>query len=178
MSNKKWRNPANADSKTGVDTSIPEQQQQPQQPTKPSPEVVAEAQKHLSPPEPGTDRYAVQMLLRTADFLDEFVQEARAVLKMIPREKVKAILDQAEQPPAHASPQKRPRGATHPILLLHRLAVSASRMLERVLKATNPSLFTTSPEKANLLALARQSGDFVRRLEQRKAEEILAAAAA
>ena len=173
MSNKKWRNPANADAKT-VDTSIPKQEAR----LKPSSEAVARAQELLAPPEPGTDRYALALLARAAEFLDEFIQQTRTALKRVAPEKLEAILNQVEPEPVESQPQKRPRGATHPILLMCKLGVTAARLLTQVVKATNPSLFTMSPDKADLLGLARQSGDFTARIERKKAEAILAAAGA
>jgi hypothetical protein len=77
-----------------------------------------------------------------------------------------------------ADAKKRPRGAAHPISVLHRLAVGAARLLKQILKATNPCLFTMSPDKADLPGLARQSHDYVAKLERKRAEGILAAAGA
>jgi hypothetical protein len=173
MSKKKWRNPANPDyQKPGVQTPTQEQPT----PQKPSPEAVARAQEMLAAPEPGSDRYALTILARAAEFLDEFVQKARVALKKIEPEKLAAIMNQVEQEPAAAEPRKRPRGAMHPILLVIKLSVGAARLLKQVIKATNPSLFTTSPDKADLLAVARQSHDYMARMNRMRAEQVIAAA--
>ena len=172
MSKKNWRKPANPDyQKPGVETPTP-------QPEQPPTDAVAQAEALLAPAEPGTDRYAIALLLRTAEFLDEFVQGARQALKKIAPEKLEAILNQVEVEPQTTDTRKRPRGAPHPIMVLHRLAVGAARLLKQILKATNPSLFTMSPDQADLLGVARQSHDYLARMNRTKAEHVIAAATA
>jgi hypothetical protein len=175
MSRKNWRNPANPEyQKPAVDPSTT----QPAQPRpRPPADAVARAQEVLAAAEPGSDRYALAILSRAAEFLDEFVQKARVALKKIDPEKLAAIMNQVEPEPAATDARKRPRGAMHPILLMIKLSVGAARLLKQVIKATNPSLFTMSHEQANLLGLARQTNDFEARMNRMKAEQVIAAAA-
>jgi len=116
MSNKKWRTPAR-EQEPAVDPSTV----------------------------PGSDEYAMAALLRTVAFLDEFVQRARAALKSVGQEALDAVLKQAKpepEPQAQAADhRKHPRGAAHPILVLHRLGASAARLLKQLLRVTNPGVF-------------------------------------
>ena len=142
---------------------------------KPTAADVAKAELILGPPERGSDRYALEMLVRLGEFLDEFVTNARERLKKIEPARLDAIINQVEPEPVEQAPQKRPRGSKHPILLLHQWALAAARLLKQVIKATNPSLFVSNPDKAEALAVARQSHDFYMAMTKNKAIQIIAA---
>ena len=143
MSNKKWRTPANP---PAIDVST-------------------------EPAARGSDAAAREMLLQNAEFLHEFVQDARAALKRLPVEMLEAILKQAEPEPEAADEnfRKRPRGSAHPILQIQKLAVGAVRLLTRVLRATNPGVFARTPDEMDLWALAKESDGYLERLRKQAA---------
>lgn len=175
MSKKPWRNPANPEFKNpGLDTSTiqePANTGEPAKAREARPQHSAHGALHKDTG-PGSDAWAILALRRTAEFLDEFVQQARAALKRVAPDRLDAILNQPAPEPQQADPKKRPRGTAHPVTVLHKLAVGAARLLERLLKASNPSLFTLSPDKADRLALAREGPDYIARVNHARAQQV------
>jgi len=139
-------------------------------------ELKPAAAQTLEPPSPGSEAWALAKLIGAAEFLSRFVAQAEDALGTIERSKVEAILKQHQPEPGQTEPQKRPRGAPHPIFVLFKLGVAAAKQLTQVIKATNPALFTMSPDKADLLGLARASGDYIRKLERARGRTMASAA--
>jgi hypothetical protein len=87
------------------------------------------------------------MLSRSAILLDHMVKMAHDVMVAAPREVVRAVF--IEDAPAHVEPLKnptqRPRGRSHPLLLLFRMGLTASRLLKQVLRALYPDEMGAEP---------------------------------
>jgi hypothetical protein len=141
MSKKPWRNPANRDfNNTDVDTSTP--QPKAEQPAvspsngKPAPAVQ---------PAPGlSDQDAKFMLEECAKLLFTMLGKALDALNLVDhRLLAKVVRDEPEQTPIYATPQKRPRGRVHPLLMLFKYGISAGNLLPRILRMTHSHLFGT-----------------------------------
>jgi hypothetical protein len=76
------------------------------------------------------------MLSRSALLLDHMVRVAHDVMIAAPREVVRAVfVDDAPVPVEPLKhPTQRPRGRSHPLLLLFRMGLSASRLLKQTLR--------------------------------------------
>jgi hypothetical protein len=87
------------------------------------------------------------MLSQSAIMLDHMVKIAHDVMVSAPREVVRAVfIDDAPVPVAPlANPTQRPRGRSHPLLLLFKMGLSASRLLKQVLRALHPDDMGAEP---------------------------------
>jgi hypothetical protein len=133
MSKKKWRNPANPDyDKPAVDPSIPKQDPLPEAQRKPAP---------AAQPAPGlSDQDAKFMLEEAAKLLFTMLGKALDALNLVDhRLLAKVVRDEPE--PVYATPQKRPRGRAHPLLMLFKYGISAGNLLPRILRMTHAHLF-------------------------------------
>jgi hypothetical protein len=128
---KKWRNPANPDyNKPAVDPSILK--------TEPLPKAETPA---AHEPAPGlSDRDAKYMLEECAKLLFTLLGKALDALNLVDhRLLAKVIKDEPE--PVYATPQKRPRGRVHPLLMLFKYGISAGNLPPRILRMTHAHLF-------------------------------------
>jgi hypothetical protein len=87
------------------------------------------------------------MLSRSAILLDHMVRVAHDVMVSAPREVVRAVfVDDAPVPVEPLThPTQRPRGRSHPLLLLFKMGLSASRLLRQVLRALHPDEMGAEP---------------------------------
>jgi hypothetical protein len=88
------------------------------------------------------------MLSRSALLLDHMVRVAHDVMTAAPREVLRAVfVDDAPvavvEPLRH--PTQRPRGRSHPVLLLFKMGLSASRLLRQVLRTLHPEDMGAEP---------------------------------
>jgi hypothetical protein len=126
MSKKNWRNPANPGyNKPAVDPSIP----------------GAEPLPKAEPPGSTlSDRDAMMMLGECAKLLFTMLGKALDALNLVDhRLLAKVVKDEPE--PAYATPQQRPRGRVHPLLVLFKYGISAGSLLPRILRMTHGHLF-------------------------------------
>ncbi|MCB9893931.1 MAG: hypothetical protein H6839_05765 [Planctomycetes bacterium] len=124
---------------------------------------------------PIPDDDARAMLARAARCIDCFITKAHAALEKISPERIHAAALELDRNPSaepqHTDQRKRPRGAPDPLVVMLKLIVSATRMLRRILPATNPVIFgVLNPLERDLMATLKQSEGFVAGLK--KAEEI------
>jgi hypothetical protein len=105
------------------------------------------------------------MLSRSAILLDHMVKMAHDVMVAAPREVVRAVfVDDAPVPVEPlTNPTQRPRGRSHPLLLLFRMGLSASRLLKQVLRALYPDDMGAEP--VNVDAAASSLEGLVRDLQ-------------
>jgi hypothetical protein len=77
------------------------------------------------------------MLSESAILLNHMVRVAHDVMVSAPREVVRAVfVDDAPVPVEPLKhPTQRPRGRAHPLILLFKMGLSASRLLKQVLRA-------------------------------------------
>jgi hypothetical protein len=87
------------------------------------------------------------MLSRSAILLDHMVRVAHDVIVSAPREVVLAVfVDDAPVPVEPLkNPNQRPRGRAHPLLLLFKMGLSASRLLKQVLRTLHPDDMDAQP---------------------------------
>jgi hypothetical protein len=128
MSKKPWKNPANPDyNKPAVDPSIP----------KPDPLPKAEP-----PGSTLSDRDAMMMLGECAKLLFTMLGKTLDALNLVDHRLLARVVKAEPEPTSlYATPQKQPRGRTHPLLTLFKYGLSAGYLLPRVLRMTHGHLF-------------------------------------
>lgn len=131
MSNKQWRKPANGDKP--VDPSTPVQE-----PAEPKP---------AAPKSSLTDQEAIEILDLGVKFLNNFLNLGISTLARVAPEQLRRVATEEPESP-HASPQKRPRGRMHSLLLLIKFGIAATALVPRLLKCTHPHLFPTEGNRA------------------------------
>jgi hypothetical protein len=159
MSNSKWRQPANAAPKPpAIDPSIPKQETPPKAEDTPKPaEQAARPKSSLS------DQEAIEIMDLGVKFLHNFLSLGVSALARLRPEQVKQVI--AEEPePSHTSPQKRPRGRMHSILLMFKFGIASVALLPRILKVTHPHLFPKGGGNRETTATATEK--FVAALKQ------------
>lgn len=150
MSNKKWRNPAGVEAKPAVDPSIPVQDPRGSGTSLRD----ADASRNVAQePRPAarsslSDQQVMDILDLGAKFIHNFLGHAIDTLGQVGIQEVKRVaLEQDPPVHSHATPQHRPRGRVHPLLLLVKLGVSATALVQRIFKVTHPHMFPAGREK-------------------------------
>jgi hypothetical protein len=139
MSNKKWRKGVGEAVKPAVDPSIPVQDvKQAEAPAEPRPA----ARSALS------DQEVLDILDLGAKFIHNFLSHATDTLSQLGYEQVRRVAMEVEAPePAYVTPQKRPRGRMHSLLLLIKYGITATALVQRIFKVTHPHLFPAGGER-------------------------------
>jgi hypothetical protein len=137
MSNKKWRQAAGQVPKPTVDPSREPQKQEPQAEPKPT------AKSSLS------DQEVLDILDMGAKFISNFLSHATDTLSKLGYEQVRRVAMEVEAPePAYGlSPQKRPRGRMHSLMLLIKFGIAAVGQVQRIFRITHPHLFPAGTER-------------------------------
>ena len=157
MSNKQWRKPANPDFKPAVDLSIPVQEPATGATAKGSGPVSqgADAPSKTAPdpgePDPGarsalSDQEVFDVLDLGAKFLHNFLAHAVDTLSKTGYEQMRRVANETPEP-VYDSPQKRPRGRMHSLLLLVKFGIAALALAPRIFQVTHPHLFPAGTEK-------------------------------
>lgn len=93
-----------------------------------------------------SDERALEMLECAAELLDDIVQTTREALREVSPERKReamAIIEALERRTGVSepgNPQARPRRGTDPVVTIMQLGIRASRLLNRILKRTNPDV--------------------------------------
>lgn len=110
---------------------------------------------------------ALRILNEAAGFLGEFFALARqAVANTDPELLAKVLKEEPTDVPADPDARKRPRGSTHPLLLLFKLGVNAAKALPRILAWTNPELDPKGGGDRNLNAAMKSTQSMMEGLEK------------
>ena len=81
-----------------------------------------------------------------AKFLYNFLSHATATLARVGYPEFERVATEKPDNP-HASPQQRPRGRMHSLLLLVKFGIAALGLAPRIFRVTHPHLFPAGSEK-------------------------------
>jgi hypothetical protein len=111
--------------------------------------------------------HALRILNEAAGFLGEFFALARqAVAETDPRLLAQVLREEPSDVTPEPDARKRPRGSTHPLLLLFKLGVNAAKALPRILAWTNPELDPRGGADRNLNAAVKSTQNMMEGLEK------------
>ncbi|MCB9932560.1 MAG: hypothetical protein H6841_03970 [Planctomycetes bacterium] len=118
--------------------------------------------------EPGVDdQQAMRILNEAAAFLGEFFALARqAVANTDPVLLANVLKEEPGDVTPEPDARKRPRGSTHPLLLLFKLGVNAAKALPRILAWTNPELDPRGGTDRSLNAAMKSTQSMMEGLEK------------
>lgn len=93
-----------------------------------------------------SDERAREMLINAAELLDEIVQITReAVGNATPEQRAEATMIVEAKPERGVNGQSAPRRGTNPLVNFMRIGKQAARLLERILRTTNPGVSKLTP---------------------------------